>query len=164
MTRVPLCRDRVFLRLGHSCRDRRLYVVAGFPRVVLRQRVSCRNPQTRVGRMHDRPRHAHERAHQRRCCTRDIADRAHRPCYHAHSVWQACNCAHGRHEWDSAVTGTSLSRQTCPVANSALRCALFELLFIDTVHGHCSQEVSKFGFQTNGSRKKSDPRDLGRHR
>ena len=45
--RVPLCRDRVFLRLGHSCHDIRFYVMTGFPRVVLRQRASCRDPQTR---------------------------------------------------------------------------------------------------------------------
>ena len=41
---------------------------------------------------------------------------------------------HDRHDKDPVVTGTSLSRWTCPVANNALRCALFKLLFMDTVH------------------------------
>ena len=46
-TRVPLCRDKVFLRLSHSCHDRRFYVVTRFAGVVLRQRVSSRDPYTR---------------------------------------------------------------------------------------------------------------------
>ena len=36
---------------------------------------------------------------------------------------------------------------------------------MDIVHGHCSQEVYKFGFQNNGTRKKKKkkktPRNLG---
>ena len=37
--KVSLCRNRAFLRVGHSCRDRRLYVGTEIPRVVLRQDV-----------------------------------------------------------------------------------------------------------------------------
>ena len=94
-TRIPLCRDKVFLRLGHSYRD----------------------PQTRparateCGRTHDRSEHAHERAHQLRCYACDRADRA---------------CAQLR------------ARRTCTVANSALCCTLFELLFMDIVNRYCS--------------------------
>ena len=47
------------------------------------------------------------------------------------------------------LMGARQERQTCPVANSALRRVLFELLFMDTVHGNCSMK------------KKKDPRDLG---
>ena len=46
-TRVPLCCDRVFPGLSHSCHDRRFYVATGFAGVVLRPRVSCRDPQAR---------------------------------------------------------------------------------------------------------------------
>ena len=34
---------------------------------------------------------------------------------------------------------------------------------MDTVHGHHSQEVSKFGLQTNGTQQKKKPLNLGRH-
>ena len=43
-TRVSLCRDRVFPRVGHSCRDRRFYVATGFSKVLLRQGVFMLRP------------------------------------------------------------------------------------------------------------------------
>ena len=48
MTRVSLCRDRVFPGVGHSFGDIRLYVVTGFPRVVLRQDVFLSGPTGQV--------------------------------------------------------------------------------------------------------------------
>ena len=43
-TRVSLCRNRVFPEVGHSCRDRRLYVATEISRVVLRQDVFLLQP------------------------------------------------------------------------------------------------------------------------
>ena len=34
-------------------------------------------------------------------------------------------------------------RQVCPVANHARCCAMFEILFMDTVHRHCSCTLLK---------------------
>ena len=43
-TRVSLCRDRVFPRKDHSCRDRKPSIATGSPRVVLRQGVFLSRP------------------------------------------------------------------------------------------------------------------------
>ena len=43
-TKVSLCRDRVFPRVGHSFRDIRFYVATGFSKVVLRQGVFLFRP------------------------------------------------------------------------------------------------------------------------
>ena len=69
---------------------------------------------------------------------------------------------------DSVAIEKSLSRQTYLVVNSALCYALFELLFMDTIHGHCSQEVflklvSNLVGLEKKRRKKRSPNDLGRH-
>ena len=69
------------------------------------------------------------------------------------------HCALGRHDRDPVVMETSLSRQNCPVANSAL----FELLFMDTIYGHRSTLFTR-GFQTNGTgkkKKKKRPPEFG---
>ena len=55
--------------------------------------------------------------------------------------------SHGRHDRDHVVIGTSLSRPTCPVGNNALRCALFKLLFMDSIHVHRPWTLFLRGFQ-----------------
>ena len=98
MKRVSLCRDRVFPRLGHSCRDRvSKGGVATGCFFVATHRPGLRARQS-VGRAHDIHGYARKRAHQRWwCCTRDSA----------HSVHTTARTI--------GVTGT-LSRKTCPVA------------------------------------------------
>ena len=64
--RVSLCRERVFPRLGHSCRDRvsKGGVATGCFFVATHR--PCLRARQSAGRAHDRPRHALEYAHQRR--------------------------------------------------------------------------------------------------
>ena len=116
-TRVPLCHDRVFLRMGHSCRNIRFYVATGFARVVLRQRVSCRDPQTRLVRTIE------SWARARQAWARSPA-----------VVLRATGLIARTTPATTLTTRAQLcARQTCLEANSALCCALFEILFMDTV-------------------------------
>ena len=88
---------------------------------------------------HDMPGYAHKHAHQRWCCSR------------------------AQH-----VTGATT--RTTKLSSSSLHCVVHCLsycslaLFMGTIHGRCSYGFPKFGFKTNGTRKKkNDPRDLRRH-
>ena len=70
VTRVSLCSDRVFLRVGHSYRDRRFCVATGFSKGGVATgcfSVATHRAGLRVrrgdGRVHDRPGHVHERTH-----------------------------------------------------------------------------------------------------
>ena len=128
-TRVSLCREIVFPRVGHSCHDRRFYVTIdfsqgwdilfaiedfmlrqGFPRVVLRQSVFLSRPI----------RQACERDRVMGACTTGlgISLSAHTSGSAARAVELQCaqhaqlcafDCMHGKHDRDPVVTGTSLS-------------------------------------------------------
>ena len=117
-----------------------LYVAIGFPRVVLRQRIpiATHSPGLRTrqstGCEHDRPEHAHEHAHQQRCYTHYKANITH----NAHNTNNVCDSEHNMRATKLTTRAQLRARQTCPVANSVLCCTLFELLFIDIVHRHCS--------------------------
>ena len=83
VTRVPLCRDRVFPRLGHVVCDRRFYVATRLQgwccnrEFLVATHKQGLHAQQSTGCTHGKPRHAHERGHQQRCCEHDRANLAH---------------------------------------------------------------------------------------
>ena len=61
-------------------------------------------------------------------------------------------------------TRPSYERDSVVQLHTTLCCALFELLFFSTIHGHCSHEFYKSVSKPVGPRKKKNPCKLRRHK
>ena len=114
--RVSLCRDRVFPRWDIPVATEDSMSQQGLQGWCCDRVFFCRDPKTRPERTTGLGMHISAR-------TSGDAARTIEP--------PACTvCETARM---TVKIETSLSQQTCPVANSALCCAMFELLFMDTI-------------------------------
>ena len=146
-TRVSLCRDRVFPRVGHSCCNRRFYVATRFSKGGVA--TGCFSVSIyKVGlRAHDKPRHAH----LWRCCACDKVARVHNVA--TMRTVRARQCARPAR----VIGATKLSSSTLHcVVHCLSYCSLAP--FMDIVHMGFTNLV----FDPMGSKKKkNDPQKFG---